>query len=162
MNKLRFYITEKFNLLQAREKRLLYFGLALSLLCLAFISVNPLLSKHTKLSQELELLKSDFIWISSKVSVVKKLENACSSRNYKRGTTEDQIKNLARRNLLSVNSFEQTEDKIKFQLSGSDANQFLDFYSQASCSGYKVDQVIMTTSLENTYDATIVAAPVEY
>ena len=162
MNRLRFYITEKLNLLQAREKRLLYFGLALSLLCLAFISVNPLLSKHTKLSQELELLKSDFIWISSKVSVVKKLENACSSRNYKRGTTEDQIKNLARRNLLSVNSFEQAEGKIKFQLSGSDANQFLDFYSQASCSGYKVDQVVMTLSSENNYDATIVVAAVEY
>lgn len=94
--------------------------------------------------------------------MVKKLENACSSRNYKRGTIGDQITNLARRNLLSVNSFEQAEDKIKFQLSGSDANQFLDFYSQASCSGYKVDQVVMTLSSENNYDATIVVAAVEY
>ena len=54
------------------------------------------------LNEDLKASKADFLWMTNQIEVVLKLRNSCSSKELQRGTSQDQITNLARRNLISV------------------------------------------------------------
>ena len=162
MNDMLLRIKDKFNLLQKRERKLLLLGFGLISISIAYLSVRPLFMLKEDLNEDLKASKADFLWMTNQIEVVLKLRNGCSSRNYKRGTSQDQITNLARRNLISVDSVTASQRKVKASLSGSDSNRFLDFYSQFSCAGYLIEKIEMKLSPDNIYNVDLMATEVEY
>ena len=162
MNDMLSRIKEKFNLLQKRERKLLLLGFGLISISIVYLSIKPLFMLKEDLNEDLKASKADFLWMTNQIEVVLKLRNSCSSRNYKRGTSQDQITNLARRNLISVDSVTASQRKVKASLSGSDSNRFLDFYSQFSCAGYLIEKIEMKLSPDNIYKVDLMATQVEY
>ena len=90
MNDMLSRIKDKFNLLQKRERKLLLLGFGLISISIVYLSIKPLFMLKEDLNEDLKASKADFLWMTNQIEVVLKLRNSCSSRNYKRGTSQDQ------------------------------------------------------------------------